>query len=270
MSYLIGLNPALSTSASFVFGVHDCSSSQCKILLQRIAQVTCFNRLKKTTLWCSNMTGLARLMQRSQSLYMRRYASRGQAFHKSSSIPRALLLITHAFQPYQLKGLRKCIAHLMTLLSIMQLDQQQKDITQLENLMAKQSTDLVKHESSRAAWEAEKASQAAFYEAELEKIQQQLHNVKTGECKSHQMYEHRFEAMKASLEAQSSCSREAALTTELNYSKAMTNLQTSFQTQVVHFNLQIEVNLNLALASFPSHMPCMHSFYLLRMEVPTM
>ena len=135
----------------------------------------------------------------------------------------------------------------MTPSSVLQLDQHQQDLTQLEDLMAKQSTDLRKHESFTAALEAEKTSQAALHKAEIEKLQQQLQDVKTRERESQLMHEHRLEATKAALEAQSSCSREAALTTELMHSKSMTNLQKSFQSQIAHFNLQIEVSLNPCL-----------------------
>ena len=112
----------------------------------------------------------------------------------------------------------------------------------MEELKAKQSSDLLKHESSTAALEAEKARHAAMHKAEIEAIKQQLHELKMKERETQMTHEHRLEAMKAALEAQSSCSREAALTAELQHSKSITDMQTSFQTQITHLTSQLQVS----------------------------
>lgn len=146
----------------------------------------------------------------------------------------------------------------------MQLDQHQQAITELEEMKARQSTDLLKHESSTAALEAEKTTRAALHKAEIDKLQQQLNDAKNQERESQLLLEHRLEAMKAALEAQSSCSREAALKAELMHSKAMTDLQTSFQSQMVHFNSQIEVSrkpcLGLSFDLNALHLVCILLF----------
>ena len=115
----------------------------------------------------------------------------------------------------------------------------------MEELKAKQSTALLKHESSTAALEAEKARHAALHKAEIEAVQKQLHELKMKERESQMTHEHKSEAMKAALEAQSSCSREAALTAELQHSKSMTDMQTSFQTQITHLTSQLQVSLRI-------------------------
>ncbi len=140
------------------------------------------------------------------------------------------------------------------LLNFVQLSQHQQCISQLEELKAKQSTELINQESSNAALEAERAGLAALHEADMQKLQQQLSDLMMQNQEQQATHEHSFQAMRASLEAQFSCSREAALTAELAHSNAMSDLQTSLQTQIAELTSQLQVTL--FWPSFPQHCCC--------------
>ena len=97
-----------------------------------------------------------------------------------------------------------------------------------------------KYKALLAESEDGKVTSDALHKVTIEKLQQQLANLKIQESELATNHHHELEAVKSSLEAQSKASKQAASETEQKHARDLSDLQASLEDQTSQLNTHIQ------------------------------